>query len=126
MAREKQRVFKESLAPKKLVKESKLEEGKKIKFLVLNVGRDAYGPTDVGGTMTVEELIEALQQWDMSLPVVFGNDYQGRYGWYTYGAVTEDCLMEENYQEDDEDEDIDESKEKGHAKFKQGKNPLAK
>ena len=114
MSRERIRVFKESLAPKKLVKESKLEEVKKTRFLALVVTRDAYAPTEVGGTMTVEELIDALQEFDMSLPVVFSND-----GGYTYGAVDNSSLKEFTYKED-EDEDMDESKEKGHAKFKVG------
>lgn len=119
MAREKQRVFKESLAPKipnKKVNEStsNLKEGKRHQFLGLNVGRDAYAPTDLGGTMTVEELIEELQTHDMSLKVVFVND-----GGYTYGSVSRHNLKEFTYE--DEEDDVYESKEKGHMKFKSSK-----
>lgn len=121
MARERQRVFKESLAPKKLVKEAKLDEVKKTKFLALQVTRDAYAPTEVGGTFTVEELIDELQTYDMSLPVVFSND-----GGYTYGAIDSSTLREITYKESEPEDDIDESKEKGHAKFKPNHNPLKK
>lgn len=121
MARERQRVFKESLAPKKLVKEAKLDEVKKTKFLALQVTRDAYAPIEVGGTFTVEELIEALQEFDMSLPVVFSND-----GGYTYGALDSSTLREITYKESEPEDDIDESKEKGHMKFKPERKPLIK
>ena len=125
MARERQRVFKESLAPKKLNKKvnesaSTLKEGKRHQFLGLMVGRDAYAPTEVG-TMTVEELIDELQTYDMSLKVVFVND-----GGYTYGGISSYDIKEITYEDDEDDDDIDESKEKGHMKFKQGKNPLVK
>jgi len=124
MAREKQRIFKESLSPKlpnKKVNESasSLEEGKKHQFLGLMVGRDAYAPTEVG-TMTVEELIEELQTYDMSLKVVFVND-----GGYTYGGISSSDIREFSY-EDDDDEDIEESKEKGHMKFKPERKPSIK
>lgn len=124
MARERQRVFKESLAPKKLnkkVDESKsLQEGTRHQFLGLMVGRDAYAPTEVG-TMTVEELIEELQTHDMSMKVVFVND-----GGYTYGGIGYSDVKEFTYEDEDDEEDIEESKEKGHAKFKPNHNPFKK
>jgi len=132
MARERQRVFKESLTPKKLNK--KVNESvttiKEVKtnvndpYVVLVTCRDGYSPEQCGPTVTVGELIDILQEYDMDFKVYFGNDYQGRYGgFYTYGAIDSDTVREAWYHEGEE---VDESKEKGHMKFKPERKPLIK
>lgn len=116
MAREKQRVFNESLTPKKLIKENKLTEGKRTTYLVLNVHRDEYSPDEIEYTLTVEELIDALQSYAMDTKVLFGNDRRSSH-WYTYGSIKENDLKEYVYESEEDDDYLDESKEQGRARF---------
>ena len=80
--------------------------------LVINVVREGYGTDQVRETMTVGELIEALQEYDEDAPVYLGNDSRS-YGWYTYGGITWDklCEVEEEDEEEDEEDEEDEKQE---------------
>jgi hypothetical protein len=69
-----------------------------IKFLAINGNRDGYGPDQCRNTLTVGELIEALQEFDEDLPIYLIND-----GGYTYGSLTQP--YEEVYGEEDDSED---------------------
>lgn len=58
----------------------------------INGNRNGYDPKQCGGTMTVGELIELLQQFDEDTPVYLKND-----NGYTYGSINEwDIEYEEN------------------------------
>ena len=64
-----------------------------MKRLIILANREAYGMSDVR-TMTVGELIEALEEFDDDMPVILSHD-----SGYTYGGIRYN-LMEE--QEDEE------------------------
>lgn len=70
--------------------------------LVIDAQREGYGTDQIRQTMTVGELIEALEQYDYDTPVYLGHDQQS-YGWYTYGGITERRF---NEIEDEEEEDF--------------------
>lgn len=72
--------------------------------IVINARKDEYAAKEVTGTMTVRQLIEYLEQFNPSTPIMVGNDPQGgSFGWYTYGEITRDQIYE--YTEEDEEED---------------------
>lgn len=68
--------------------------------VVIDVWREGYGTDQVRDTMTVGELIDVLSLFEPDAPVYLGSDRQS-YGWYTFGGVTGDRVLEV---EEDEDE----------------------
>ena len=126
---DRKKVFAESLAPKKpnakKVAESKaINEGMYKKYLILNTHSDAYEPSDIRSTMTVGQLIEELKTHDMNMPVLYGNN-EAAHGWKSYGKLRLSDV-DEYESEDEEDEEVYESKDRGHAKFKPNKCPFKK
>lgn len=75
--------------------------------IILNTRRQGYGTDQVERTMTVGELIEALEFYDKNAPIYFGNmqflDDNGERYWYTYGGITEAEIFE--YEEDKEEDE---------------------
>ena len=72
--------------------------------LIINADREGYGIDQIKRTMTVGELIEALEQYDEDTPVYLGHD-RTDYGWYTYGGIKwQDFNEEEEEEEEEEDE----------------------
>ena len=67
-----------------------------MKHLILKTSRTGYSANQCGSTLTVEELIDYISQWDGDTPVFFSND-----NGYTYGAIHFDDIDEE----DDEDDE---------------------
>lgn len=59
-----------------------------MQALFIDARRDAYSPDGLQ-TMTVEELIDYLSQFDGETPVVLSHD-----GGYTYGAIRYDSFTE--------------------------------
>ena len=51
--------------------------------LFINAKRNGYTPEQAGRTMTVAELIAALEEFDPDSPVYLKHD-----GGYTYGGIT--------------------------------------
>lgn len=51
--------------------------------LFINAKRNGYSPDQAGRTMTVAELIAALEEFDPDSPVYLKHD-----GGYTYGSIT--------------------------------------
>ena len=66
-----------------------------MKRLIISAMRESYGKDDVR-TMTVAELIAALEEFDDDMPVLMSHD-----SGYTYGGIRYDLMEEE---EDEEDE----------------------
>ena len=66
--------------------------------IVIDAHREGYAFDQVRNTMTVGELIEALSDCPPDLPVYIGNDRQS-YGWYTYGGITFDRIIEVDEEE---------------------------
>jgi len=66
-----------------------------MKRLIISAMRESYGKDDVR-TMTVAELIAALEEFDDDMPVIMSHD-----SGYTYGGIRYDLMEEE---EDEEDE----------------------
>lgn len=66
-----------------------------MKRLIISAMRESYGKDDVR-TMTVAELIAALEEFDDDMPVIMSHD-----SGYTYGGIRYDMMEEE---EDEEDE----------------------
>ena len=71
-----------------------------MESLILYTEREGYAVDQCSKTMTVGELIEVLSQYDENTKVYFCNDHG-----YTYGSVTEDCIDEDEYEEEEEDEE---------------------
>lgn len=65
--------------------------------LIIDTEREGYGTDQVRHTMTVGELIAALEQYDEDTPVFLGFDRR-----YTYGGITEARFEEMETDEDDE------------------------
>ena len=57
--------------------------------------RESYGKDDVR-TMTVGELIAALEEFDEEMPVILSHD-----SGYTYGGIRYDLMEEEGDEEDE-------------------------
>ena len=68
-----------------------------MKKLIIQAMRESYGQDDVR-TMTVGELIAALEEFDEDTPVILSHD-----SGYTYGGIRYE-LMEEQYDEEEEEE----------------------
>lgn len=66
--------------------------------LYLNTRRNGYNTDQCGCTMTVRELIEALEQYDNDMEVFLRND-----NGYTYGSI-----YEEDFEECEECEECEE------------------
>ena len=66
-----------------------------MKRLIIAAMRESYGKDDVR-TMTVAELIAALEEFDDDMPVILSHD-----SGYTYGGIRYE-LMEETEDEEDE------------------------
>lgn len=67
--------------------------------LIILAEREGYSIDQVRRTMTVGELIEALQEYDEDTPIYLSHD-----SGYTYGGILE-SRMEVQYMNDDEDEE---------------------
>lgn len=59
----------------------------KKEVVYLNTHRTGYSAASCGETLTVEELIEILEQYEPGTPVYFNND-----NGYTYGNISEDDI----------------------------------
>lgn len=62
-----------------------------MRKLFITGKRNGYTPDQCGNTMTVQELIELLEEYDGDLPVYLNND-----NGYTYGSITEDDISDDN------------------------------
>ena len=71
-------------------------------FVRIETQRNGYYPDQCGSTLTVGQLIEHLQLFDMDNEVFFSND-----NGYTYGNILLSQIEEDYYGEDDGDEDED-------------------
>ena len=71
------------------------------KHLIINAERQGYSVDQIDRTMTVGELIRLLEDYDDDMPVYLGHDRQ-RYGWYTYGGITERDFEERDPENEDE------------------------
>lgn len=61
-----------------------------MKALFIDGRRNGYTPEQCGETMTVEELIAYLEQFDEDTPVYISND-----NGYTYGNINYDSFTDE-------------------------------
>lgn len=66
-----------------------------MKKLFIEGRRDGYDPEQCGATMTVEELITFLEQFDGDTKVYLNND-----NGYTYGSITSTSFSDEDDEED--------------------------
>lgn len=66
--------------------------------LFIEAERSGYSADQCGSTMTVEELISYLKQFDGETPVYISND-----NGYTFGSINYD-----SFRDDEEGEDYDE------------------
>ena len=64
--------------------------------LIINAERTAYKPSDIQNTMTVRELIEALEYFDENARVILSHD-----NGYTYGGIT---ILDLNEEETEDEE----------------------
>lgn len=58
--------------------------------LFIEARRQGYSTSQVGETLTVKDLIRILNRYEDETPVYISND-----GGYTYGAITEDEILED-------------------------------
>lgn len=65
--------------------------------LFINANRNGYTPEQTGRTMTVAELIAALEEFSPDAPVYLKHD-----GGYTYGSITPFDLEDGTDEEEDE------------------------
>ena len=65
------------------------------KVLIIKADNDVYSPDQVHETMTVDELIDQLQQYDGSMRVVLSFN-KG----YTYGGITDEKFHERHINEE--------------------------
>ena len=64
--------------------------------LYINANRTGYSPCQIQHTMTVGELIAALEEFDEDTPVFLKHD-----GGYTYGGITQWCFEEDTPEEEE-------------------------
>ena len=69
-----------------------------MKYLQIEVRRDAYSPDEAWGTLTVSELIELLENYDGDMKVVLSND-----NGYSYGAIIEQNIDVAYYESEEEE-----------------------
>lgn len=62
--------------------------------IIINVARTGYSTDQCGRAMTVGELIKFLSDYEEDTPIYFGNDMKS-YGWYTYGALRESDIYDD-------------------------------
>lgn len=62
--------------------------------LLIEANRQGYSTNDCGTTMTAEELIELLQDFNPDTPIYISND-----NGYTYGSISYDDIREEEEDE---------------------------
>lgn len=67
--------------------------------IYINGNRNGYSPDQCGRTLTAQELIDILSSFDPDAPVYLKND-----GGYTYGAITDWDIEEEDTEEDEGEE----------------------
>ena len=65
------------------------EGWEKMEVLFINGKKNGYGVDQCGKTLTVGELIAALQEYEEDIPV-----YLNHNGGYTYGSITENDIYE--------------------------------
>jgi len=65
--------------------------------LIITAHRNGYSTKQCGKTLTVSELIEALQNYDENLEVFLSHD-----NGYTFGSISEDDLNEDDEEEGEE------------------------
>lgn len=65
-------------------------------YLTLETHRNGYSVNQCGRTLTVEELVSYLEQFDDDTPVYFSND-----NGYTYGSIDFDDINSNEIEEDD-------------------------
>lgn len=70
--------------------------------LFINANRTGYAPDQIRQTMTVAELIAALEEFPEDAPVYLKHD-----NGYTYGGISR-ADLEESWDEDEDDHDEDE------------------
>ena len=66
--------------------------------LIIDTTREGYGTDQIERTMTVGELIAALEDYDEDTPVYLGFDNR-----YTYGGITESCFGSIEIEEDEDE-----------------------
>lgn len=71
-------------------------------IIVINAHRSGYGIDQIEHTMTVGELIEALQDFDEETPVYIGNDRQTNGSYYTFGGINYPDIDTMDVEDDDE------------------------
>ena len=64
--------------------------------LYINANRTGYSPCQIQHTMTVGELIAAIEEFDEDTPVFLKHD-----GGYTYGGITPYCFEEDTPEEEE-------------------------
>lgn len=64
-----------------------------MKVLFINGKRNGYGIEQCRKTLTVDELITVLQEYDEDTPVYLNNNG------YTYGSIREDDIYEDETEE---------------------------
>lgn len=64
--------------------------------IFINGNRNGYSPDQCGRTLTAQQLIDILSGFDPDAPVYLKND-----GGYTYGAITDWDIDEEDTEEDE-------------------------
>lgn len=73
-----------------------------MRYVIFQTSRKGYSAQQAeewDTALTVRELINVLQGYPQDEKVYFDND-----DGYTYGSVTEDCIDEEEYEEEEDDE----------------------
>ena len=71
-------------------------------MLIINAKRNGYSPDQCGNTMTVGELMNYLEDFDLDEKIYLSHDRGYTYGSISYGDFNERNEMDE---EPDEDED---------------------
>lgn len=71
-------------------------------IIVINANRSGYGIDQIEHTMTVGELIEALQDFDEETPVYIGNDRWTNGSYYTFGGINYPDIDTMDVEDDDE------------------------
>ena len=71
--------------------------------IVIDAHREGYAFDQVRETLTAGELIDVLSEYDPDTPVYLGHDRQS-YGWYTFGGITYDRILSDEFVEDESDE----------------------
>ena len=73
------------------------------RIVYIRGNRTGYSPNQCGETMTVGDLIHALEDFDMDSPVYLNND-----NGYTFGEISPDDIWGSDAEDTEGDEDEDE------------------